>query len=177
LQENGLYRDPYTHKITNAALFELYKSPVPAAVDSAKATICHRTSSKKNPLVEIDVPASSLQTHFDHGDYIGTCKEAAADPTFKKSDSSALHYTAVQDPKCNKVTSSCRPVAIISADKLRDIDEGPASDRTYLDAPISRCVSRCKYGFFCLTLNSDKYEKNCEAQLSTLINMVIVKSC
>jgi hypothetical protein len=33
---------------------------------------------------------------------------------------------------------------------------------TYLDAPISRCVSRCKYGFFGLTLNSDKYEKNCE---------------
>ena len=31
-----------------------------------------------------------------------------------------------QDPNCDKITNSCRPVNIISADRLRDFTEGPA---------------------------------------------------
>jgi hypothetical protein len=38
-----------------------------------KETICHRTASKTNPLVEITVSANALQTHLDHGDFIGKC--------------------------------------------------------------------------------------------------------
>jgi hypothetical protein len=40
-----------------------------------KETICHRTSSEKNPWVEITVSVNALQTHLNHGDFIGKCEE------------------------------------------------------------------------------------------------------
>jgi hypothetical protein len=45
-----------------------------------KETICHRTKSEKNPWVEITVSVNALQTHLDHGDFIGKCQTFEYNP-------------------------------------------------------------------------------------------------
>ena len=70
------------------------------------------------------VSEAALPAHLDHGDYIGTCEEAFEDPVFNTVSPNCT--TPVADPNCDSVTGTCRPVMIISADKLRDYTEGPA---------------------------------------------------
>ena len=77
--------------------------------------------------VVIEVSANAVQAHLDHGDWYGTCEDAANDPDFMNQNTTLVHDDhALQDPNCNGVTGSCRPVMIISADKLRDYTDGPA---------------------------------------------------
>lgn len=56
-----------------------------------KVTLCHRTSSEVNPWVEITVAQSAVQTHLNHGDFIGECGD-----TFK--------YLGMYDPNAEPVT-------------------------------------------------------------------------
>lgn len=62
-----------------------------------KETICHRTMSEKNPWVEITVSVNALQTHLDHGDFVGQCEstfEYNAPPEDDNSDTVTIcHVT------------------------------------------------------------------------------------
>jgi hypothetical protein len=97
-----------------------------------KAQICHRTASKKNPWLQLDVSQSAVQAHLDHGDFIGDCDQVndpdfvAPEPNFQRPDRQLAECEAVRDPNCDKITGGCTPKAIISADRLRDYDQGPA---------------------------------------------------
>jgi hypothetical protein len=51
---------------------------------NAKVTICHRTSSVKNPCVAICVDQSAVQEHINHGDYVGACTETCDAPVNTK---------------------------------------------------------------------------------------------
>lgn len=64
---------------------------------------------------------------MDHGDYYGSCDGAADDPVFT-GDTLALVYDNVttQDPHCAEVSGTCKPIMVISSDKLRDNTDGPA---------------------------------------------------
>ncbi|KAL3776469.1 hypothetical protein ACHAWO_000048 [Cyclotella atomus] len=125
--ENGLLRDPFTHNIIDQDNWNLWNEPEAIKNEREKVIICHRTNSKKNPMVVIEVSVNALQAHLDHGDFYGTCEGAANDPTFMNQNISLIHDGhGIQDPKCNNITNSCRPVNIISADKLRDYTDGPA---------------------------------------------------
>jgi hypothetical protein len=125
--ENGLLRDPFIHNIIDQDNWNLWNEPEAIKNEREKVIICHRTNSKKNPMVVIEVSVNALQAHLDHGDFYGTCEGAANDPTFMNQNISLIHDGhGIQDPKCNNITNSCRPVNIISADKLRDFTDGPA---------------------------------------------------
>jgi hypothetical protein len=54
-------------------------SATPAATDQypKKVTICHKTHSKKNPLVTIRVSRNAVKAHLKHGDKIGPCASAS----------------------------------------------------------------------------------------------------
>lgn len=56
-----------------------------------KVTICHRTSSEVNPWVEITVAQNAVQTHLNHGDFIGECGDA-------------FRYLGLFDPNTEPVT-------------------------------------------------------------------------
>ena len=48
----------------------------PAAANQytpARVTICHWTTSRRNPIVTIRVPARTLRAHRRHGDHVGAC--------------------------------------------------------------------------------------------------------
>lgn len=124
--ENGLFRDPYTHMLVNQDDFQMWNAPEPIKNDRDKVTICHRTHSTTNPMVVIEVSASAVPAHIAHGDFIGTCEDAAQDPTFMNQDIHDEVDTPEQDAMCDGVTNTCRPVMIISADYLRDYTLGPA---------------------------------------------------
>jgi hypothetical protein len=67
-----------------------------------------------------------VELHRDHGDFIGTCEDAMKDPNFMNGHINPPNCGAdTQDLNCDKITNSCRPVTIISADRLRDFTEGP----------------------------------------------------
>ena len=53
-------------------------SATPAATDQypKKVTICHKTKSKKNPLVTIRVSRNAVKAHLKHGDKVGPCSTA-----------------------------------------------------------------------------------------------------
>jgi hypothetical protein len=128
--ENGLYRSPKTGGVIDQATLDLYRLPEDPVINSdGQVSFCHRTSAARNAFVTITVPESASSHHIDHGDYPGTCKDAAKDPDF------VALYPGVSipdegkirsDPKCSKITNSCVPLRIISADKLRSNDFGPA---------------------------------------------------
>ncbi|KAL7502350.1 hypothetical protein ACHAXN_000325, partial [Cyclotella atomus] len=132
--ENGQYRDPYNHEAIRKDEFELYKSPdhltndrhLSRELKTDRVTICHRTSSATNPCVEIRIPDSYVELHRDHGDFIGTCEDAMKDPNFMNGHINPPNCGAdTQDLNCDKITNFCRPVTIISPDRLRDFTEGP----------------------------------------------------
>ena len=125
--ENGLFRDPFTHNVIDEDNWNLWNNPDPIVNERDKVTICHRTMSKRNPWIQIDVSAKAVQAHIDHGDRVGSCEDAAQDPTFTNTTVSLVHEDhPVSDSHCSSVTTTCRPVMIISADKLRSYTEGPA---------------------------------------------------
>jgi hypothetical protein len=100
--ENGLLRDPFTHNIIDQDNWNLWNEPEAIKNEREKVIICHRTNSKKNPMVVIEVSVNALQAHLDHGDFYGTCEGAANDPTFMNQNISLIHDGhGIQDPKCN----------------------------------------------------------------------------
>jgi hypothetical protein len=40
-----------------------------------KVTICHKTSSRKNPFVTIRVSQRAVKAHLRHGDTLGPCRD------------------------------------------------------------------------------------------------------
>jgi hypothetical protein len=125
--ENGLLRDPFTNNIIDEDNWVLWNSPAPINTERDKVTICHRTRSQTNPMVVIEVSANAVPAHLAHGDFIGTCEDASNDPTFMNQNVTLVHDDhGLVDPRCGNITNSCRPVNIISADKLRDYTDGPA---------------------------------------------------
>jgi hypothetical protein len=53
-------------------------SGTPAATEQygGKVTICHRTTSRKNPYRTIRVARSAVRAHVRHGDKLGSCANA-----------------------------------------------------------------------------------------------------
>lgn len=98
---------------------------------SDKVSICHRTASKKNPWISLDVSQSAVQAHLDHGDFVGDCDQVndpdfvAPTPNFQRPDRQ-LADCETHDPNCSKVTGGCKPKTVVSADRLRDYDQGPS---------------------------------------------------
>lgn len=80
--------------------------------------------------VEIRVPSDDADLHREHGDFIGTCEHAIKDPDFMNGPIDPPNCGAeTVDPNCDKITNSCRPLMVISADRLRDFTEGPAETK------------------------------------------------
>lgn len=124
----SIMQDPNTKRVIDQEAFDQYRLPDAPASTTDVVSFCHHTESAKTPWTTITVPEDAAKKHLDHGDYPGTCEDAAADPEF-----SSIHNITVpddgkirRDPKCNKITNSCRPVQVVSADKLRDSTDGPA---------------------------------------------------
>lgn len=91
--------------------------------------MCHRTSSATNPYILIEVTRDQLDLHLDHGDFVGHCDEAVKDPDFMSfSGQAPTPGQAVREPNCSKIEGTCRPIAVISADRLRDYADGPAEN-------------------------------------------------
>jgi hypothetical protein len=70
--------------LTFAALASVGAAVSPSGVAGAakqynpkKVTICHKTHSKKNPLVTIRVSQNALKAHLKHGDTVGPCATAS----------------------------------------------------------------------------------------------------
>ncbi|KAL3779270.1 hypothetical protein ACHAWO_009908 [Cyclotella atomus] len=104
----------------------IWRMAITVILKTDRVTICHRTFSATNPSVEIRIPDSYVELHRDHGDFIGTCEDAMKDPNFMNGHINPPNCGAdTQDLNCDKITNSCRPVTIISADRLRDFTEGP----------------------------------------------------
>ncbi|KAL3767439.1 hypothetical protein ACHAWO_012829 [Cyclotella atomus] len=133
--EDGLLRSPFTHEEACQQEFELYSCPKSIKSVNDKVSLCHRTASKKNPWIQLDVSQSAVQAHLDHGDFIGDCQQAndpdfvAPTPNFQRPDRRLADgdgTCVTHDPNCLKVTGGCKPKAVISADRLRSYDRGPA---------------------------------------------------
>jgi hypothetical protein len=133
--EDGLYRSPFTHEEACKQEFELYNCPKSIKSVNDRTTLCHRTASKKNPWIQLDVSQAAVQAHLDHGDFIGDCEQAnepgfvAPEPNFQRPDRKLAEGDGTcetHDPNCSKITGGCKPKAVISADRLRDYDQGPS---------------------------------------------------
>ena len=120
--DNGLFRDPYTHEIVDQEWWELYRSTTVPKIGEEFVSVCHRTTSEKNPMVTIHVSVDRLEEHLEHGDYLGHCDFSKEHPSFHIHNYTIHDDQAITDPKCNQITGTCRPVQVISADRLR---EGP----------------------------------------------------
>lgn len=121
-------KDPNTKSVITQEMFDLVRLPeVPSSI-SDTVSFCHITKSATNPFTTITVPENAAQKHRDHGDYPGTCEDAANDPEFLLNHEILIPDDGKvrRDPKCSKINTSCRPTQVISADKLRDYTSGPA---------------------------------------------------
>lgn len=117
-------QDPYTHNVIDTDTWEMYRQSTKPKSDEV-VHVCHRTSSTTNPYLAIEVAKDKLYLHLDHGDFVGHCDNAVKDPNFVNYKGTAVQSQAVRDPNCSLINGSCRPVSIISADRLRDFTEGP----------------------------------------------------
>lgn len=75
------YIQPYTHEEICKDEFELYSCPPSIKSSKDKVSLCHRTASKKNPWIQLEVSQSAVPAHLDHGDFIGDCNQVN-DPNF-----------------------------------------------------------------------------------------------
>ncbi|KAL3802623.1 hypothetical protein HJC23_011947 [Cyclotella cryptica] len=125
--ENGLRRDPISHRVIDQNMWEVLTNPLPLnLVDDVH--ICHKTSSPTNPAIDMVVSSKQAQVYIDHGDYLGMCADAQQDKSWWERAPPV--YAANRDPRCQTITRTCSPRIVISSDKLRDYTLGPIE--TYL---------------------------------------------
>ncbi|KAL7486080.1 hypothetical protein ACHAW6_011678 [Cyclotella cf. meneghiniana] len=121
--EDGLRRDPFTHEIIDKEYWDLYVNPVRTPTWADKVNICHKTASKTNPTLDMEVNKQKLQLHIDHGDYYGICSDAVKEPSFL--DQKSPKFAETHDFHCQNIKGGCTPTIVISSDKLRDYKDGP----------------------------------------------------
>jgi hypothetical protein len=115
--EDGLMRDIFTHKITTPEhwymlmLPTIYTAPTCNVADTNDQVICVGGELDYDTVVGADtVVTPSFDPHCTGGSLPAAC------------DRWAEHYHCTSGP----ISGGCEPVAVISAEKLRDYDEGPA---------------------------------------------------
>ena len=74
-------------------------------------------------MVTIHVAMDRLEEHLEHGDYLGHCDFSKEHPSFHIHNYTIHEDQAITDYKCDQITSTCRPVQVISADRLRESPE------------------------------------------------------
>eukprot|EP00804_Cyclotella_cryptica_P005479 CCRYP_002998-RC/>CCRYP_002998-RC protein AED:0.09 eAED:0.09 QI:588/1/1/1/0.5/0.33/3/140/386 len=120
--ENGMLRDPISHRVIDQEMWEVVTNPTPLnLVDDVH--ICHKTTSANNPAIDMVVSSKQAQVYIDHGDFLGLCSVAQQNTTWWNMAPS--DYAKIRDPQCGTISRTCSPTIVISADKLRDYDEGP----------------------------------------------------
>jgi hypothetical protein len=123
--EDGLMRDIFTHKITTPEhwymlmLPGLYTAPNCNVADTNDQMICVGGELGYDTVVGADtVVTPSYDPHCTGGPLPAAC------------DRWADHYHCTNGP----ISGGCMPVAVISAEKLRDYDEGPAETAAIANA-------------------------------------------
>jgi hypothetical protein len=98
-------------------------NPVRTPTWADKVDICHKTGSKKNPTIDMEVNKKNLQLYMDHGDYYGNCSEAIRVQSLWDMEPST--YAETRDFHCENIKGGCTPSLVISSDNLSDDIEGP----------------------------------------------------
>jgi len=123
--EGGLMRDMFTHKITTPEhwymlmLPGLYTAPICNVNDTNDKMICVGGELAYDTVVGANTDVTpSYDPHCTGGPLPAAC------------DQWADHYHCTNGP----ISGGCEPVAVISAEKLRDYDEGPAETAAIANA-------------------------------------------
>jgi hypothetical protein len=121
--ENGLRRDPFSHELVDKEYWDLFVNPPRTPTWADSLHICHKTGSKFNPAVDMVVNKKDIDKYMSHGDFYGICSDAMKDASWW--DKPPNSYTESHDFHCENIREGCTPTLVISADALRDYNEGP----------------------------------------------------